>query len=66
MRMRDPSVVGDRWNLITALQTFRFRFRDRIGAMVFETAQQLGECRRREVEPGYDEALGATLVVRAA
>lgn len=65
MRVRDPSVVGDRWNLISELQSFRYRFRERIGAMVFEAAQQLGDCRRREVDPGYDEELAATLVVRS-
>ncbi|MDP1822008.1 MAG: hypothetical protein Q8L48_02155 [Archangium sp.] len=65
MRVRDPSVVGDRWNLITELQIFRFRFRDRIGKMVWEVATAFGECKRREVEPGYDEALASTLVVRA-
>lgn len=64
MRVRDPSVVGDRWNLITELQIFRFRFRDRIGKMVWEAASAFGECKRREVEPGYEQALGATLVVR--
>ncbi len=65
MRVRDPSVVGDRWNLITELQIFRFRFRDRIGKMVWDAAGAFGECKRREVEPGYDQALGSTLVVRA-
>jgi hypothetical protein len=65
MRVRDPSVVGDRWNLINELQSFRFKFRDRIGAMVFEMAQQLGDCRRPEVDPGYDEELAAALVVRS-
>jgi hypothetical protein len=65
MRVRDPSVVGDRWNLIAELQSFRFQFRNRIGAMVYETASVLGECKRREVEPGYEEALGSTLVVRS-
>ncbi|MFZ5446937.1 MAG: hypothetical protein ACOZQL_43520 [Myxococcota bacterium] len=65
MGMRDPSVVGDRWNLITTLQTFRFKFRDRIGKMVWEAATSFEDCKRREVEPGYDEALGSTLVVRA-
>lgn len=63
--MRDPSVVGDRWNLITALQMFRSRFRDRIGQMVFEAASVLGDCRRRDVEPGYEETLATTLLVRA-
>lgn len=65
MRVRDPSVVGDRWNLITELQIFRFRFRDRIGKMVWDAASAFGECKRREVEPGYDQALASTLVVRA-
>src|SRR5207248_4705867 len=27
MQVRDPSVVGDRWNLIGELQSFRFRMR---------------------------------------
>ncbi|MGV3623762.1 MAG: hypothetical protein ACO1OB_23290 [Archangium sp.] len=64
MGMRDPSVVGDRWNLITQLQIFRFRFRDSIGKLVWDVASVFGECKRREVEPGYEEALKATLVVR--
>ncbi len=63
--VRDPQVVGDRWNLITELQVFRSRFRDRIGRMVWEAATALGDCKRREVEPGYDAALGSTLVVRS-
>ncbi len=65
MRVRDPSVVGERWSLLAELQTFRFEFRNLIGAMVFEVAQVLGECKRWEVEPGYEEALGAALVVRS-
>lgn len=65
MRVRDPQVVGDRWNLITELQVFRARFRDRIGRMVFEAASCLGDCKRREVEPGYEANLGSTLVVRS-
>lgn len=64
-RVRDPSVVGDRWNLVIELQSFRFRFRNRIGSMVFEVASQLAECKRRDVEPGFDEALAATLVIRS-
>lgn len=65
MRVRDPSVVGDRWNLITELQIFRFRFRDRIGKLVWEISTVFEDTKRRDVEPGYDEALGSTLVVRA-
>ncbi len=65
MRVRDPSVVGDRWNLISELQSFRFQFRERIGSMVFSTTSALGDCRRSEVEPGYDLALRSTLLVRS-
>jgi hypothetical protein len=65
MRVRDPSVVGDRWNLLTELQTFRFRFRDRIGKMVWELASTFGECKRREVEPGYEAALASLLLIRS-
>ena len=64
MRLRDPSVVGDRWNLITAVQILRFSLRDRIGKMVSDVAQVYGDCKRREVEPGYEETLASTLVVR--
>jgi hypothetical protein len=65
MRARDPSVVSDRWNLIAELQTFRLRFRERIGVLVFETALKLGDCRRSDVDPGYDESLASWLVVRS-
>ncbi len=66
MRVRDPSVVGDRWNLVTELQTFRFSMRNRIGSMVFETASVLGDCRRPEVDPGYAEELAHALSIRTA
>ncbi len=66
MRVRDPSVVGDRWNLVTELQTFRYSTRNRIGSMVFETASVLGDCRRPEVDPGYAEELAHALAIRTA
>lgn len=65
MRIRDPSVMGDRWNLIAELQSFRGKFRHGIGAMVYSSASILGDCRRSEVEPGFDEVLAATLVLRS-
>jgi hypothetical protein len=64
-RVRDPAVVGDQWNLLTELQSFRFRFRNAIGNLVFEVASQLGPCRRPDVEPGYQEALASALMVRS-
>ncbi len=66
MHVRDPSVVGDRWNLIGELQSFRFRMRDRIGRMVFDAVSHLGECRRSEVDPAYSEELQQALKVRVA
>ena len=66
-KMRDPTVMGDRWNLIAEIQQFRFRFRELIGAMVFDSASLIsgGEVKRSEVEPGHAEALQLTLTVRS-
>ena len=66
MMVRDPSVVGDRWNLIGELQSFRFRMRDRVGRMVFDSVTHLGDCRRAEVDPAYTEELQQALKVRVA
>ncbi len=66
MRVRDPAVVGDRWNLVSELQSFRYSTRNRIGGMVFDTASVLGECRRAEVDPGYGEELAHALAIRSA
>jgi hypothetical protein len=63
--MRDPAIVSDRWNLMSELQNFRFRFREQIGNMVYETASALGDVRRADVEPGYQEALASILVLRS-
>lgn len=65
MTVRDPAVVGDRWSLLTELQAFRARFRDRIGLCVYDVAQRLEECRRSEVDPGYEDALGQVLQLRS-
>jgi hypothetical protein len=64
MGVRDPSVVGDRWNLISKLQSFRYQCRDLIGTTVYEAAQTLGDVRRQDVEPGYAAALATALLVR--
>ncbi len=66
MRVRDPAVVGDRWNLVTELQSFRYSTRNRIGGMVYDTASVLGDCRRPEVDPGYGEELAHALAIRTA
>ncbi len=64
-RMRDPHVVSDRWNLLAELQAFRFKFREHIGSMVYDTASVLADCHRSEVEPGYQEDLKSALAVRS-
>jgi hypothetical protein len=65
-RVRDPSVVGDRWTLIAEIQVFRSRFRETIGSMVFDSASVLDESvKRKEVEPGYEDALQTALTVRS-
>lgn len=64
-RVRDPSVVADRWALIAELQIFRTGFRETIGSMVFDSASVLDEVKRQEVEPGYEDALQMALSVRS-
>jgi hypothetical protein len=64
-RVRDPTVVADRWALIAELQVFRSGFRETVGSMVFDSASVLEEVKRQEVEPGYEEALRVALSVRS-
>jgi hypothetical protein len=64
MQIRDPSIVGDRWNLAGELQRVRFEFRERIGLFMFESALQLGDCRRIEVDPSCAESVAAAVLVR--
>ncbi len=65
-RMRDPAVVGDRWNLLAEIQFFRSRFREQIGMLVFETTSAFADVQRSEVVPGYAEELNSAVAVRAA
>ncbi len=65
MQIRSPSVVGDRWSLLLELQSYRSKLRSRAASLVFDVLSVLGECKRRDVEPGYAEELGATLVIRS-
>jgi hypothetical protein len=55
--IRNPSIVSDRWNLLAELQRFRSRFCEQIGNLVYETAGNFAEIHRREVVPGYEEAV---------
>ena len=65
-RVRDPSVVADRWALIAELQVFRTGFRETIGSMVYDTALVLADdVKRKDIEPGFPEALQTALSVRS-
>ncbi len=64
-RMRSPQVVSDRWNLLAELQSFRTRFREQIGNLVFNTASVFGELHRKDVVPGHREEVKAAVTVRA-
>lgn len=65
-RMRSPSVVSDRWNLLTDLQTFRARFREMVGDLVYLSASAFGDVHRRDIVPGFQEEVAAAVTVRAA
>ncbi|MHB8872337.1 MAG: hypothetical protein ACYC8T_01500 [Myxococcaceae bacterium] len=63
-RMRSPAVVSDRWNLLSDLQSFRARFREEIGTLVFATASAFGDVHKRDVVPFYKLELETALAVR--
>ncbi len=64
-RMRSPEVVSDRWNLLADLQSFRSRFREMIGDLVYLSAVAFGEVHRVEVVPGYREEVRSAVQLRA-
>jgi hypothetical protein len=64
-RMRSPSVVSDRWNLLADLQAFRSRYRQLIGDLVYMTASAFAEVHRKEVVPGYKDELDAAVLIRS-
>jgi hypothetical protein len=63
--MRNPAVVSDRWSLLAEIQRFRATFRDQIGNLVYDSASALAEVTRREVVPGYEAEVKASVNVRA-
>ncbi len=64
-RMRSPAVVSDRWNLLADLQSFRAKFRERIGSMIYATASAFGEVHRNEVVPLHQEELDSAVNLRS-
>jgi hypothetical protein len=63
--IRSPSVVSDRWNLLSEIQAFRTRFRDQIGSLVFDSASAFDYLKRKEVVPGHVDAVRSAIAVRA-
>lgn len=63
--MRNPSVVSDRWTLLSEIQRFRSRFREQVSNLVFESVSTFGEVTRAQVVPGYEAEVKAAVTVRA-
>jgi hypothetical protein len=63
--LRSPSVMSDRWNLLTEIQAFRTRFRELIGNLVFHTSSPFDYIQRKEVVPGHVEEVRSAITVRA-
>lgn len=65
-RVRNPTVVADRWNLLMDLQEFRGRCRAGIGELVFAACSAFSSISRAEVVPEYARDLEEALAVRHA
>jgi len=63
--MRNPSVVSDRWMLLTEVQRFRSTFREYIGNLVYASISTFADVSRKEVVPGYEVEVKAAMTVRA-
>ncbi|MCP3143376.1 hypothetical protein [Pyxidicoccus xibeiensis] len=63
--MRNPSVVSDRWTLLSEIQRFRARFREQMSNLVYESVSTFGEVTRAQVVPGYEAEVKAAVTVRA-
>ncbi len=63
--MRNPAVMGDRWNLLAEVQSFRTRFRSQVGSMIYESITSFADLHRKDVVPGHDGELRAALALRS-
>lgn len=63
--MRNPSVVSDRWTLLSEVQRFRSAFREHIGNLVYASISVFGDVSRKETVPGYEAEVKAAMTVRA-
>ena len=65
-QVREPSIVSDRWNLLAEVQSFRSRFREQIGTVVFDGVSLFADVERAEVVPGHAADVEAAVTVRAS
>lgn len=65
-KVREPSVVADRWNLLAEVQSSRTRFREHIGTLVFDLVAPFADVERSDVVPGLAEEVAGAVAVRAA
>ncbi|WP_224249178.1 BAR domain-containing protein [Hyalangium gracile] len=63
--MRNPSVVSDRWTLLAEIQRFRSSFREQISNLVYTSITAFVDVARKEVVPGYEAEVKASMTVRA-
>ena len=66
VKVRDPGVVADRWNLLAEVQASRTRFREHIGTLVFDLVAPFADVERSEVVPGLADEVAGAVAVRAA
>lgn len=65
-RVRNPSIVADRWNLLVDLQEFRGKCRAAIGELVYGSCNVFEPISRPAVVPEYAADLSEGLAVRQA
>ncbi len=65
-RVRKPSVVADRWNLLVDLQELRGRCRSAMGELVYQSCAIFAEVSRPSIIPDHAVDLADALAVRRA
>lgn len=65
-RVRNPSVVADRWNLLIDLQEFRGKCRAAIGELVYSSCSVFEDISRASVVPEYLDDVEEALQLRQA
>lgn len=65
-RVRNPTIVADRWNLLVDLQEFRGKCRAGIGELVFAACSAFQPLTRALIVPEYAQDLEESICVRHA